>query len=82
MGFVNDCTRPCFKSSIRSHFAKKLYEPIDQLNQDLDRWLKSYNEEWLYPERYCFGKTPMDAFLDSKSFVEQKMLDLFVQHNS
>lgn len=63
-------------------FRKKLYESIDQLQQDVDRWLKSYNEERPHSGRYCFGKTPMDTFLDSKALVEQKMLDQLVQHGS
>lgn len=60
-------------------FRKKLYESIEQLQQDLDRWLKSYNEERPHSGRYCFGKTPMDTFRDSKKLVEQKMLDQLVQ---
>ena len=63
-------------------FRKKLYESIDQLQQDVDRWLKSYNEERPHSGRYCFGKTPMDTFVDSKALVEQKMLDQLVQHGS
>ena len=60
-------------------FRKKLYESIEQLQHDVDRWLKSYNEERPHSGRYCFGKTPMQTFLDSKQLVEQKMLDQLVQ---
>lgn len=53
-------------------FRKKLYESIEQLQNDVERWLKSYNEERPHSGRFCFGKTPMQTFLDSKQLVEQK----------
>jgi transposase InsO family protein len=63
-------------------FRKKLYESIEQLQHDVDRWIKSYNEERPHSGRYCFGKTPMQTFLDSKQLVEQKMLDQLVQSST
>jgi len=63
-------------------FRKKLYESIEQLQHDVDRWLKSYNEERPHSGRFCFGKTPMQTFLDSKQLVEQKMLDQLVQSST
>lgn len=63
-------------------FRKKLYESIEQLQQDVDRWLKNYNEERPHSGRFCFGKTPMETFLDSKKLVEQKMLDQLVQSST
>jgi hypothetical protein len=29
-------------------------------------WLKEYNEERTHSGKYCFGKTPMQTFLDAK----------------
>ena len=63
-------------------FRKKLYESIEQLQRDVDRWIKGYNEERPHSGRYCFGKTPMQTFLDSKQLVEQKMLDQLVQSST
>ncbi len=63
-------------------FRKKLYESIEQLQQDVDQWIASYNQERPHSGRYCFGKTPMDTFLDSKKLVEQKMLDQLVQSST
>lgn len=60
-------------------FRKKLYETIEQLQQDVDEWLYSYNHERPHSGRYCFGKTPMQTFLEGKAIVEQKMLDRVVQ---
>lgn len=60
-------------------FRKKLYESIEQLQDDVDEWLKSYNEERPHSGRFCFGKTPRQTFNDSKKLAEQKMLDQLVQ---
>ncbi len=60
-------------------FRKKLYESIEQLQQDVDQWLQHYNEERPHSGRYCFGKTPMQTFQDSKQLADQKMLDQLLQ---
>ena len=63
-------------------FRKRLYETIEQLQSDLDQWIKNYNEERPHSGRYCYGKTPSQTFLDSKKMAEQKMLDQLVQHSA
>jgi transposase InsO family protein len=60
-------------------FRKKLYESIEQLQEDVDNWLTNYNWERPHSGRFCFGKTPMETFLEGKKIVEQKMLDRVVQ---
>jgi transposase InsO family protein len=60
-------------------FRKKLYESIEQLQEDVDNWVTHYNWERPHSGRYCFGKTPMDTFLEGKKIVEQKLLDRVVQ---
>ena len=42
----------------RIAFRKKLYASIEELQNDLDLWIKSYNEERPHQGRWCFGKTP------------------------
>jgi hypothetical protein len=41
--------------------------------------MKYYNEERPHSGRYCYGKTPMQTFTDSKQLAKQKMLDQLVQ---
>ena len=60
-------------------FRKKLYESIEQLQADVDEWMRSYNEERPHSGRFCFGKTPRQTFDDSKKLAEQKMLDQLLQ---
>jgi transposase InsO family protein len=56
-------------------FRKKLYSSIEELQQDLDQWLYTYNHERTHSGKYCFGKTPMQTFVDSKKLAQEKMLD-------
>lgn len=59
----------------RVAFRKKIYNTLDELQLVLDTWLKHYNEERVHSRKYCFGKTPMQTFLDSISLVEEKTLN-------
>ena len=56
-------------------FRKKLYSSLDQLQTDLDSWLEEYNEHRPHSGKYCFGKTPMQTFLDSRHLAHEKELD-------
>jgi transposase InsO family protein len=56
-------------------FRKKLYRGLDELQSDLDDWLKEYNTERSHSGKYCYGKTPLQTFLDSKRLAQDKMLD-------
>jgi len=56
-------------------FRKRLYVSLDQLQADLDSWLCEYNQQRTHSGRYCYGKTPMQTFLDSRHLAHDKMLD-------
>ncbi len=58
-----------------SAFRKKRYTSIEEIQADLDEWLRHYNEERPHSGKYCFGKTPMQTFKDSKHLADEKMLD-------
>ena len=44
------------------------------LQNDLDEWLREYNESRPHSGKYCYGKTPMQTFLDSLPLAKEKML--------
>jgi transposase InsO family protein len=46
----------------RVAFRKKIYRTLDELQADLDLWLKLYNEERPHQGRWCYGETPMQTF--------------------
>ena len=56
-------------------FRKTLYTSLEQLQVDLDAWLEEYNHQRPHSGKYCFGKTPMQCFLDSRQLAWDKMLD-------
>ncbi len=53
-------------------FRKKIYSSIEELQKDADAWLKYYNEDRPHSGRYCYGKTPMQTFLDGKKIALEK----------
>jgi hypothetical protein len=56
-------------------FRKKVYTSLEELQADIDVWIDEYNTERPHSGRYCFGKTPMQTFLDWKHLASEKMLD-------
>jgi transposase InsO family protein len=56
-------------------FRKKLYHDLAELQTDLDAWLDEYNRTRPHSGKYCYGKTPMQTFMDSLSLAREKMLD-------
>jgi transposase InsO family protein len=60
-------------------FRKKIYQSLEELQIDLDAWLDEYNNERPHSGRYCFGKTPLLTFEESKQLAIAKQLDLIKQ---
>jgi transposase InsO family protein len=56
-------------------FRKKVYDSLEALQADVDNWIKGYNEERPHSGRFCFGKTPMQTFLDARKLALDKMLE-------
>ena len=40
-------------------FRTKLYASLDELQTDLDEWMRTYNVDRPHTGRYGYGKTPM-----------------------
>ena len=58
----------------RVAFRKKVYRSIDELQVDIDLRIGEYNETRPHQGRWCFGKTPMQTFLDARSIAKEKMI--------
>jgi transposase InsO family protein len=58
----------------RVAFRKKIYQSLDELQTDLDSWLKLYNENRPHQGRWCYGKTPLQTFIDSIALAKEKMI--------
>lgn len=53
---------------------KKLYHTIEELQADLDAWMRDYNTVRTHQGRWCYGKTPMQTFIDMLPVAKQKLL--------
>ena len=62
-------------------FRKKLYDHLELLQHDLDEWMNYYNNERPHSGRYCYGKTPMQTFVESLPLAREKMLNENVEEN-
>jgi transposase InsO family protein len=56
-------------------FRKKIYHSLEEIQEDVDKWIEEYNTERTHSGKYCFGKTPYQTFMDSKKLADDKMLD-------
>ncbi len=57
-------------------FRRVIYRQIEELQADLDIWLKWYNEERTHQGKMCCGRTPMQTLIDGKEIARQKVNNL------
>ncbi|APC91430.1 Mobile element protein [Francisella sp. MA067296] len=68
--FHNTMKNECYETMFR----KKVYSTIEEIQQDVDIWLDYYNNERPHSGKHCYGKTPMQTFIDSKPLAKEKNL--------
>ena len=73
-GIVERLHKTMLNEFYRVAFRKKIYRSIDELQADLDKWVTSYNEQRPHQGRWCFGKTPMQTFVDAMPLAKEKMI--------
>ena len=73
-GIVERLHRTVLNEFYRAAFGRKIYASIEQLQADLDGWLREYNELRPHQGRWCYGKTPLKTFLDSLPLAREKIL--------
>ena len=82
-GIVERFHKTMLDEFYRIVFRKKIYQTVNELQLDLDAWMSEYNEVRPHQGRYCFGKTPMQTFLDAIPIAREKsLLDLAPDHQS
>jgi transposase InsO family protein len=73
-GIVERFHKTVLDEFYRVAFRKRIYRSIAELQADLDSWIAGYNEERPHQGRWCFGKTPMQTFLDATPLAKEKMI--------
>ena len=53
---------------------RKLYRSMTDLQADLDAWMREYNTVRTHQGRWCYGKTPMQTFIDMLPVAREKLL--------
>jgi transposase InsO family protein len=71
-GIVERFHKTMLDEFYRIAFRKKVYATIIELQADLDAWMTEYNQERSHQGRFCFGKTPMQTFLDALPNAHEK----------
>ena len=73
-GIVERLHKTVLDEFYRVAFRKRIYGSIEELQADLDAWVRSYNEDRPHQGRWCFGKTPMQTFLDAAPLAREKLI--------
>ena len=73
-GIVERFHKTVLNEFYRLAFRRKIYRSIEELQADLDSWISEYNKDRPHQGRWCFGKTPMQTFLDAKPLAKEKMI--------
>jgi Integrase core domain len=58
----------------RVAFRKRISGSIAELQSDLDAWVRSSNEDRPHQGGCCFGKTPIQTFLDAIPRAQEKLI--------
>ena len=73
-GIVERFHKTMLDEFYRVAFRKKIYQTIEDLQADLDLWMREFNEARPHQGKWCFGKTPMQTFLDALPLAREKSL--------
>ena len=57
----------------RVTFRRKLYTSLDELQADLDDWIRYYNNDRTHQGKECCGRTPMQTMIDGKEAYNEKV---------
>jgi transposase InsO family protein len=73
-GIVERFHKTMLDEFYRVAFRKTIYTSIEQLQRDLDEWVRQYNEDRPHQGRWCYGKTPMQTLRDSVWLAKEKQI--------
>lgn len=73
-GICEQFHRTMLNEFYRVAFRKKIYRILEELQADLDRWIEDYNAQRPHQGPWCYGKTPLQTFVDSVPLAKEKIL--------
>jgi transposase InsO family protein len=75
-GIVERFHKTMLDEFYRIAFRKKIYATIEDLQADLDLWMRQFNEARPHQGKWCFGKTPLQTFLDALPLAKEKSIQV------
>jgi transposase InsO family protein len=73
-GIVERFHKTVLNEFYRVAFRRKIYSSLEQLQADLEVWLREYNEVRPHQGKWCYGKTPLQTFRDALPLAVEKLL--------
>ena len=73
-GIVERFHKTVLDEFYRGAFRKKVYHGRPELQADLAAWMRYYNEARPHQGRWCYGKTPLQTFLDAIPLAKEKIM--------
>ena len=70
-GFCERFHRTLKEEFVSVALRKKIYGSLQELQEDLDTWLRFYNEEWSHQGYPTQGRTPWQVFQDGVAAMSQ-----------
>ena len=56
-------------------FRKKVFNSIEEIQIELDKWIDWYNKERTHSGKHCYGKTPWQTLIQSKHLSLEKEIN-------
>ena len=60
-------------------FRKKIYSSLEEIQEDLDRFMETYNRERTNQGKRCQGRTPYETFLEGIDLYRKKVYEVLPQ---
>lgn len=57
-------------------FRKKLYQSLEEIQTDVNEWLRKYNQFRPHSGKYCYGKTPMQTLEASRALIKERNIQM------
>jgi transposase InsO family protein len=73
-GIVERFHKTVLNEFYRVALRRKIYSSLEQLQADLEVWLREYNEVRPHQGKWCYGKTPLQTFRDALPLAVEKLL--------
>jgi transposase InsO family protein len=74
-GICERFNQTCLNEFYKVAFRKKIFDSLEELQRDLDKFIEDYNEVRTHQGKRCQGRTPLQTFLDSLPLTREKQIE-------